>query len=184
LVSEESVSVGHRRHPPRESAAVLSLTAEDIRIDEHEPQVLSVGLPFLVVELASRDTLRRARPNRSAYDRVLPLDGARSVYAYTRATAERPSEAGPDIHARMFTPRMTEDPASGSATAATAALLAEISDFPDGALILRFAQGVDMGRSSLLVARVLKRAGTARSVYVGGRCVKVMQGSLFLPGAT
>ena len=146
--------------------------------------MLSVGLPFLVVELASRDALRRATPNRLAYDQVLPLDGARSVYAYTRATAERPSEAELDIHARMFTPRMTEDPATGSATAATAALLAETSDTPDGELILRFAQGVDMGRPSLLVARVLKRAGTPGSVYVGGRCVKVMQGSLFLPGAT
>jgi len=79
---------------------------------------------------------------------------------------------------------MTEDPATGSATAATVALLAETSDTPDGELILRFAQGVDMGRSSLLVARVLKRAGTAGSVYVGGRSVKVIQGSLFLPRAT
>jgi len=183
LLAPEPLS--RRAQITRESAAAcLSLTAEDIRIDEHEPQVLSVGLPFLVVELASRDALRRATPNRSAHDQVLPLDGARSVYAYTRGTAEQPSEAGPDIHARMFTPRMTEDPATGSATAATAALLAEISDTPDGELILRFAQGVDMGRSSLLVARVLKRAGTAGSVYVGGRCVKVIQGSLFLPRAT
>ena len=146
--------------------------------------MLSVGLPFLVVELASRDALRRATPNRSAYDQVLPLDGARSIYAYARATAERLSEAGPDIHARMFTSRMTEDPATGSATAATAVLLAETLDTPDRELVLRFAQGFDTGRPSLLVARVLKRAGTAGSVYVGGRCVKVMQGSLFLPGLT
>jgi hypothetical protein len=34
------------------AAACLSLSAEDILVDQHQPQVLSVGLPFLVVELA------------------------------------------------------------------------------------------------------------------------------------
>jgi trans-2,3-dihydro-3-hydroxyanthranilate isomerase len=53
---------------PDRAAACLSLSAEDIRVDEQPPQVLSVGLPFLVVELASRDALRRAAPNRSAFD--------------------------------------------------------------------------------------------------------------------
>jgi trans-2,3-dihydro-3-hydroxyanthranilate isomerase len=170
--------------PPERAAACLSLTAEDVRIDQHQPQVLSVGLPFLVVELASADALRRAAPNRSAHDAALPLDGARSVYAYTRSRTRTPSETGADIQARMFTPRMTEDPATGSATAAAAAMLAESSDLSDGELVLRFMQGVDMGRPSLLIARILKRAGAANAVYVGGRCVSVMQGSFYLPGAS
>src|SRR6516162_9041779 len=68
---------------PRNAAACLSLNLGNIRSDAHKPQVLSVGLPFLVVELTSRDALRRATPNRAAYDQFLPLDGGRSVYAYT-----------------------------------------------------------------------------------------------------
>jgi trans-2,3-dihydro-3-hydroxyanthranilate isomerase len=48
--------------------------------------------------------------------------------------------------------------------------------------MLRFVQGVDMGRPSLLVARVLKQAGAARAVHVGGRCVDVTRGSFDLPG--
>jgi hypothetical protein len=114
---------------------------------------------------------------------VLPLDGARSVYAYARFRAGTPLETGADIQARMFTPRMTEDPATGSATAAAAAMLAETSDPSEGELTFRFVQGVDMGRPSLLVARVLKRSGAASAVHVGGRCVSVMQGSFYLPGA-
>ena len=164
---------------PGNAAACLSLNLGDIRGDVHQPQVLSVGLPFLVVELTSRDALRRATPNRAAYDQFLPLDGARSVYAYTRSQPD----ADADIHARMFTPRMTEDPATGSATGAVAALLAELMNAADREMSFRFLQGVEMGRPSLLLARVLKDSGTASTVFVGGRCVCVLQGSFYLPTA-
>src|SRR5712672_308524 len=46
-----------------QAAACLSLTSADIRSDRHPPQIVSVGLPFLVVEVASRDALQRARPD-------------------------------------------------------------------------------------------------------------------------
>jgi trans-2,3-dihydro-3-hydroxyanthranilate isomerase len=164
---------------PQDAAACLSLDVGDIRSDVHKPRVLSVGLPFVVVELVSRDALRRATPNRAAYDQFLPLDGARSVYAYTRSQPD----AGADIHARMFTPRMTEDPATGSAMGAAAALLAELTNTADHEMFFRFMQGVEMGRPSLLLARVLKDSGTTSAVYVGGRCVSVMQGSFYLPTA-
>jgi trans-2,3-dihydro-3-hydroxyanthranilate isomerase len=172
------------RIAPESAAACLSLTAKDIRTDRHQPQVFSVGLPFLIVELASPDALRRAVPSRTGYDTTLPLDGARAVYSYVRPAAGSALEPGSEIQARNFSPRLTEDPATGSATAATAALLAESSDFPDGELTFRFVQGVDMGRPSLLVARVLKHAGAACLVHVGGRCINVMRGSFDLPNAT
>ena len=88
------------------------------------------------------------------------------------------AEAGTDLQARMFTPRMTEDPATGSATAAAAALLAEIKEGAD--LRLRVGQGVDMGRPSLLLARAGRQDG-AMIAYVGGRCVTAMEGSFRLP---
>jgi predicted PhzF superfamily epimerase YddE/YHI9 len=69
----------HAKVEVARAAASLGLTAEDVRTDVHVPQVVSVGLPFLVVELASREALRRARPDRRAYDALFPLDGARSV---------------------------------------------------------------------------------------------------------
>ncbi len=77
----------------------------------------------------------------------------------------------------MFTPRMTEDPATGSAAAATGALLAAVDG--GGDLQLRVGQGFDMGRPSLLAVRVEARQGATR-VYVGGRCAAAMQGSLLL----
>ncbi len=50
-----------------QAAACLSLDPTDIRTADHLPLVVSVGLPFLAVELASRDALRRARPDKAAY---------------------------------------------------------------------------------------------------------------------
>ncbi len=173
LASPEPLS--RRAHVPAgQAAACLSLVAGDVRSAMHKPQVISVGLPFLVVELATREALRRAKPDRAAFDAVLPLDGATAVYAYTRDGC--PNETGCDLQARMFTPRMTEDPATGSATAATAALLAELAG--GVGLALRVGQGVDMGRPSVLLARVSRQDGAEAVAYVGGQCVVVMEGVL------
>lgn len=160
---------------PEKVAACLSLGSSDIWTKMHMPLVASVGLPFLVVEIATRDALRRCVPNLQGFRTVLPLDGAVSVYAYTLETAP---EDQCDVHARMFTPRMTEDPATGSATAAMTALLAQLRN--EKVLSLRVSQGVDMGRASMLYSGY---DGTSEipSVTVGGKTVIVMEGSFNLP---
>ncbi|MGY2847218.1 trans-2,3-dihydro-3-hydroxyanthranilate isomerase [Bradyrhizobium sp. USDA 4509] len=165
------------------AAACLSLTAADVKTDRHAPQVVSVGLPFLVVEIASREALRRARPDAAAFARTLAEIGRDVVYFYTRDVPA--SEQPLDLQARMFHPGasgLSEDPATGSATAACAALLADIDPARDGELRLRIGQGVDMGRPSLLLTRVRKQGGAITSVHVGGGCVKMMEGTLNMPG--
>ena len=160
-------------------AACLSLSASDVKTDRHRPQVASVGLPFLVVEIASREALMRALPNADAFARVLAEIGRDVIYFYTRDVPA--SEQPLDLQARMFHPGasgLSEDPATGSATAACAALLADLDPTRDGELRLRIGQGVDMGRPSLLLTRVKKQAGAITSVHVGGACVKMMEGTL------
>jgi trans-2,3-dihydro-3-hydroxyanthranilate isomerase len=163
--------------PQDRVAACLSLDPADILIDAHPPQVASVGLPFVVVELASRDALRRCTPNLVAYKGLLPIDGAVSIYAYTRDAGRDATNSDFDLQARMFTPRMTEDPATGSATGAMAALVAEVRGVSE--LVLRVGQGVDMGRPSVLIASVDIDNGKPR-VRIGGKCVSVMEGSFWL----
>lgn len=190
LIRENGVAVGAELLAPEplscrakveaaQVAACISLSADDIRTDRHAPQVLSVGLPFLVAELASRDALRRAKPDAASYRALLPLDGAHAVYAYTRDTGGDDC----DVQARMFTPRLSEDPATGSATGAACALLGELDPRREGEVALRVFQGVDMGRPSRLDVRIVKRLGAPSSVYVGGRCVVMMEGRFRLPGA-
>ncbi|WP_454619880.1 PhzF family phenazine biosynthesis protein [Bradyrhizobium cenepequi] len=166
-----------------QTAACLSLSASDVKTDRHPPQIVSVGLPFLMVELASRDALKRARPDAAAFARTFPCDGSDAVYFYTRdvPAAEQPL----DVQARMFHPGssgLSEDPATGSATAAAAAFLADLDETREGELRLRIGQGVDMGRPSLLLTRVRKQGGAVASVHVGGGCVKMMEGTLWLEG--
>jgi trans-2,3-dihydro-3-hydroxyanthranilate isomerase len=166
-----------------QAAGVASLSATDVTTDRHSPVIVSVGMPFLVVELNSRDALRRARPDAATFARILPCDGAFAVYLYTRdvPAAEKPT----DLQARMFHPGssgLTEDPATGSATVAAAALLADLASERDGELKLRIGQGVDMGRSSLLLTRVRKANGAVVSSHVGGACVQMMEGAFRLGG--
>jgi trans-2,3-dihydro-3-hydroxyanthranilate isomerase len=166
-----------------DAAACVSLPAADIRTNRHPPQIVSVGMAFLAAEVASRDALRRAKPEPAAFSRVLSSDGAVGIYIYTRDVP--PAEKPCDLQARMFFPGssgLTEDPATGSATVAAAALLADLASERDGELKLRVGQGVDMGRPSLLLTRVRKENGAVASAHVGGRCVQMMEGTFRLEG--
>ncbi len=130
-----------------QAAACLSLSAFDISVERHAPQIVSVGIPFLVAEVSSREALRRAAPDAAGFARTFPRDGADAIYFYTR---DVPKAEACDLQARMFHPGasgLTEDPATGSATVATAALLADLDATRDGELKLRIGQGVDMGRA-------------------------------------
>jgi len=166
-----------------QAAACISLSAADIRTDRQAPQIISVGMPFLVTELTSREALRKAKPNADAFARVFPVDGAFAIYFYTRDVP--PGEKPCDLQARMFFPALsglTEDPATGSATVALAALLADLDPARDGELRLRIGQGFDMGRPSVLLTRVVKQGGKIITAHVGGGCVTMMEGTFHLQG--
>lgn len=153
-------------------ASMLSLDLVDVRTDRHMPQVVSVGLPFLMAELVSRDALRRVRPQPACYDAVLPLDEAHAIYAYTTDGAA--DDPATDLQSRMFMQRLTsEDPATGSAGAAVTALLADVRGLAD--IRLRIGQGVDMGRPSLLLTRAQRQA-SGFVAFAGGRCVRMFEG--------
>ncbi|HEY1315416.1 MAG TPA: PhzF family phenazine biosynthesis protein [Steroidobacteraceae bacterium] len=163
------------------AAACLSLDCADIAMTVHAPQIISVGLPFLVVELESREALRLSKPNLAAHAQLLPLDGADAVFAYWRAPRDSAAAPAVVLHARTFSPLdgIVEDPATGSACAATIALLATLGAGPGEALAWRIHQGVDMGRPSLLLGRTSLRDGRL-AVHIGGRCIAVLEGTLNL----
>jgi trans-2,3-dihydro-3-hydroxyanthranilate isomerase len=167
----------------QQTAACLSLNAADIKTDRHSPQIVSVGVPFVVAELHSREALRRARPDAAAFAGALPCEGAFAIYFYT---SDVPANEKPcELQARMFFPGTSgiiEDAATGSATLAAAAFLAELDGGGDGEAKLRIGQGVDMGRPSILLTRVRKQGGKAASVHVGGGCVAMMEGTFHLKG--
>src|SRR5262249_31011698 len=79
-------------------------------------------------------------------------------------------EPGHHFHARMFAPAMgvPEDPATGSAAAAFAGVLAR--RLSDGTHALTIEQGYEMGRPSLIHLTAEIAAGRLGSASIGGPC--------------
>ena len=193
LLTEHGLTVGaevrapealsRRSIVPREAAAAcLLLDASDIAVHAHPPQVVSVGLPFLAVELASREALRRSKPDFTAHSELLPPVGTDAIFAYFRARDESEPAGETVLHARTFSPLdgIIEDPATGSACAAAIALLATLDPRDRAERSWRIHQGVDRGRPSLLLGRTAKNQGAVISTHIGGRCVAVLEGVLDL----
>ena len=91
-------------------------------------------------------------------------------------------EGDVDIRARMFAPHLNipEDPATGSANVALIGLLAKLRPEASLSLAKTIAQGVEMGRPSILRAEAEKKDGTVVATYIGGRCIPVMSGMIDL----
>ena len=172
LTAPEPLSLGPELRI-EEVASAVGLDAGDVVTTVHPPRVASVGLPFVVVEIASRAALARAAPDIRAMQALRARGVTPDVHLYTR-------EAGDfDLHTRMFAPLdgVPEDPATGSANSALIGLLGQVEPAPSGQWRWRIAQGVDMGRPSELFGSVEKAAGEVTAVRVGGYSVPVFTGT-------
>ncbi len=170
--------------PVETVAACASLAPADIATLSHTPLVASVGLPFVMAEVASVGALARAIPDipafRAAAAKFPDLSGRLALYLYAwHDTGER------RLRARMFaplggTPRggAFEDPATGSAAAALAALLTSLAPGDNVQLQYAIEQGVEIGRPSLIIAAAVKIAEGPVSASVAGTCVPVMRGTI------
>jgi trans-2,3-dihydro-3-hydroxyanthranilate isomerase len=172
LTAPEPLSVGPTIST-EDAGLSLGIDPSEVVTRTHSPMVASVGLRFLLVEVNSIEALSRSSGDLSAHRRVLQPIGADGVYGYVRR------QGTTELSARMFAPldQVPEDPATGSATAATLALLATIEGMA-GEHSWRVIQGEHMGRRSILHGRTLHVAGKLVSVHVGGSVVEVMRGTL------
>lgn len=172
LTAPECLSLG-KTVDIQTTAAVLSLVADDIATETHFPQVASVGLPFLFVEVRDRAALERVRVNSEKLETLVTDSTPSLIHVYTRS-----EDTDCDIRARGFAPLMgvPEDPATGSANCALAGLLSHYAERSQGVFDWRIVQGVELGRPSLLEARAEKRQGVVTDTWIGGACVLVGEG--------
>ena len=149
-----------------------------------EPQAIlhatfaSMGLPFCLVQVASREAVDRAIIDKSAWLKVLAKAWSPNVFFFAGDTAD-----GGEIYARMCAPGlgMEEDPATGSACAALVGALAANPDFQGEQFRLSIVQGVAMGRRSEIEASARKVDGVVASVSVGGATAYVASGDIEVP---
>ena len=153
-------------------AKALSLRENEIVLTTHSPTVASVGLPFLFVEVADLSVLAQVRIDMTGFDRLLVEGAVPYVHVYP------PRSGGTDIQARVFAPLdgVAEDPATGSANCALAALLSHCRSERDGEFSWSVFQGVELGRLSVLRIRARKENGCVVASWVGGTCVMVSEG--------
>ncbi|MFT7587795.1 MAG: trans-2,3-dihydro-3-hydroxyanthranilate isomerase [Cellvibrionaceae bacterium] len=175
LKAPEQVFIG-RMISAEKAAAALSLTVDEIVTTHHRPQVASVGLPFLIVELRDMAALERAQANIAKLRELRGVGITPDVHLYIRTNAD--SEY--DLRTRMFAPldNVPEDPATGSANCALVGMLTTLDPQPDGAFKWHIAQGFEMGRPSVLDARTEKRDGEVTGVWIAGHAVMVTDGYL------
>jgi trans-2,3-dihydro-3-hydroxyanthranilate isomerase len=171
LAAPESLSFG-KTVATELVASAVSLAESDIVTATHVPQFASVGLPFLMVELKNRTALERARVQWDGLQAIAALGVTPDIHLYIHSTDEF------DIRARMFAPMdgVPEDPATGSANCALSGLLAHHGEKANGHFRFRIAQGVEIGRPSVLEARAEKSDGNVIGTWIGGSCVSVGEG--------
>lgn len=151
-------------------ATLLGLRGNDVDGGAH---VVSCGLPALLVRLSAPELLAGIEPRMEGLRALLDALGARCVYAYARSHEN-------DTHwqARMFMPGIGEDPATGSAAAALAALLAHQAGEAHARFDWTVHQGLEMNRPSRIHIAAECASGAIAAIRVGGHAVRVMEGSL------
>jgi trans-2,3-dihydro-3-hydroxyanthranilate isomerase len=163
--------------PATTIADCIGLPEAAIGTGLHDPVVASVGASFVIAELNDLGMLAAAQPDLAAFREAaarFPDIGHRfSLLVYVRIDGDATRLA-----TRMFAPLggIVEDPATGSANAALAALLTSVAPGEDVDLHYDIVQGVEMGRPSRLLASARKTAEGPVEATIAGDCVKVMRG--------
>ena len=154
-------------------AAALALMPAEIGFENHHPACFDAGVPFAFVPVRDLATIARAAVNPAAWSAAF---GQVSVFLYCRETAD----SGHHFHGRMFAPAMgiAEDPATGSAIAALAGVIARFDQPPGGSHHYLVEQGYEMGRPSLIALEVDMDGGAVVEGRIGGEAVVVARGSL------
>ena len=157
-------------------AAALALPLSDIGFDNFVTAGWSAGVPYTMVPLRGLEAVRRCKPDLANWDQAFGGVGLASAFVFSKECVE----AGNHFHARMFAPRfgISEDPATGSAVAAFAGLLAASGGYADGEHALRIEQGYEMGRPSLIELVLTISAGKLTAATIAGDAIIVSEGTI------
>jgi trans-2,3-dihydro-3-hydroxyanthranilate isomerase len=166
---------------PARSAAALSLSPAAVAGTGHPVQVVSCGVPFLLVPLTTRSAVDSAVVNAGVLDALF-------THANTRTHglmvfSAQPGDLRATVYSRMFAPDLgiTEDPATGIASGPLGCYLVRHKIVrPEKAGAMISLQGVKMGRPSHVHMSIGVTNGEISSVRVGGQSVLAGEGTLYV----
>ena len=158
-------------------AAALGVAAVDLH-PGLAAQVVSCGLPYLIVPLVSRDAVDRVQVDRRTLQRGLAAAGLEEVPVLVFTT-----EGAETTYSRMLAPGLgvAEDPATGSAAGPLGCYLLQHRVVAhDAAAAMLNLQGVAMKRPSRIHMSIDSEGERITRVRVGGQSVLVGRGELHL----
>ena len=166
---------------PGRAAAALGLPAAAVTATGLPVQVVSCGVPYLFVPLATRRAVDSAALDRGRFAAL--RDAAQiSVHGVFLFSPE-PGADKATVYSRMFAPDLgiAEDAATGSASGPLGCyLLRHRVVTPEKAELMLSLQGVAMGRPSDVHISIGVDEGEIVDVRVGGQAVLAGEGTLYL----
>jgi trans-2,3-dihydro-3-hydroxyanthranilate isomerase len=152
-------------------------------------QVVSCGLPFVLVPLTTRSAVDNVMIDREAVDTLLHQANIDATGVFVFSTERAPSTSSGQgdkatAYSRMFAPAVGvyEDPATGIASGPLGCYLVRHKIVPAAkAGTMLSLQGVKMGRPSHVHISIGAEGTDIQSVRVGGESVLAGEGVLYIP---
>jgi len=163
------------------AAAALGLAADDVTGTGLPVQVVSCGVPFLFVPLATRAAVDSASLQRADFDRFREETKTEAHGIFLFSTQSGKDKA--TVYSRMFAPDLGvgEDPATGSASGPLGCYLVRHNVVPlEKAGAMLSLQGAKMGRPSHVHIAIEGAGEKITSVRVGGEAVLAGEGTLYV----
>lgn len=160
---------------PGTNTEILNINEADI--DTSYPiQVVSTGLPAVIIPLRTLDTIQTCVINHEKYQTVIDEVTKANLLVFVPKACYQEN----DLHVRVFMDDsgFLEDPATGSANGNLAAYLLEYNFFHTQTLDLRVEQGYEIHRPSLIKIMAEKSMSKFR-IQVGGKVFLVASGFSF-----
>ncbi|GJL62606.1 MAG: phenazine biosynthesis protein PhzF [Nitrospirales bacterium] len=158
-------------------AQALGLKNTSVNHSQFPIEVVSTGLPVLIVPIRSLTAVKSIVPNHNAIIDICERFGTNGIMTYSSMTVDDAST----VHTRMFASPIgiDEDPATGSASGALGAYLVKngvVEVGPTTEIIAE--QGYEIDRPSRIIIQVFSDDDMIQSVKVGGQVVMVAEGKV------
>jgi trans-2,3-dihydro-3-hydroxyanthranilate isomerase len=164
---------------PLEVAKALGMDKRAIADAKFPIEVVSTGLPVIIVPVRTLTAVRSIVPNHTAITEFCARHGANGIMVFTTVTVDEFST----VHTRMFASPIgiLEDPATGSASGALGAYLVQ-NGVVEVAITTEIIaeQGYEMDRPSRIIIQVESDDDVIQEVKVGGEVVMVIEGTITL----
>jgi trans-2,3-dihydro-3-hydroxyanthranilate isomerase len=162
-----------------EIAVALGMDKRAIADAKFPIEVVSTGLPVIIVPVRTLTAVRSIVPNPTAITEFCRRYGANGIMVFTTVTVDEFSS----VHTRMFASPIgiLEDPATGSASGALGAYLVQ-NGVVEVAITTEIIaeQGYEMDRPSRIIIQVESDDDMIQEVKVGGEVVMVIEGTITL----